>query len=215
MSSTKANNPVLLPELVQDFKIESTTLQNDLTIHARSLGRRKQEIWRRRDILGHGGHGVVWLEHKVDGDNAADGVVECRAVKTVQTLGRGPVHYIRELEALAKFSQDKVRGESLTHWFQFYLRLAVLTMVQYSDLFVEFRGWYENASYIHLAMEYCPHGDLGRYLTRNGGSLKECEAKEIASQVLAGIVMMHRAGFANRDIKPSVSQLVTSSRDVF
>ncbi|KAM0430447.1 hypothetical protein ACHAPT_005794 [Fusarium lateritium] len=172
-------NPAPLPELVRDSKLEATTFQDDLTIHTQPLGRRRRtEKWRRREILGHGGYGVVWLEHKVDDDDAAGR----RAVKVVRNRGRGPVHYVRELEALAKFSQDK-----------------------YSDFFVKFLGWYENpqSDYLHIAMEYCPHGDLKKYLAQNRGRLPENEVKDIASQVLAGVLMMHRAGFANRDIKPA------------
>ncbi|KAF4985649.1 hypothetical protein FDECE_16413 [Fusarium decemcellulare] len=170
-------NPAPLSELVRDFKLDATTFQDDLTIHTQPLGRRRRtEKWRRRQILGFGGYGVVWLEQKEDRDAPEPG---CRAVKVVR--GKGSVHYARELEALAKFSQDK-----------------------YSDFFVKFLGWYENpeSDYLHIAMEYCPYGDLKKYLVQNGGRLPESEVQDIASQVLAGVVMMHRAGFANRDIKP-------------
>ncbi|KAF4464896.1 WD40 repeat [Fusarium albosuccineum] len=170
-------NPAPLSELVRDFKLDATTFQDDLTIHTQPLGRRRRtERWRRRQILGFGGYGVVWLEQNEDRDAPEPG---CRAVKVVR--GKGSVHYARELEALAKFSQDK-----------------------YSDFFVKFLGWYENpeSDYLHIAMEYCPHGDLKKYLAKNGGRLPESDVKDIASQVLAGVVMMHRAGFANRDIKP-------------
>ncbi|RSL51161.1 hypothetical protein CEP54_011573 [Fusarium duplospermum] len=172
--------PTQLPELVRDSKLEVTTFQGDLTIHSQPLGRGRTEKWRRREVLGHGGYGIVWLEHKIEEDGDAESV--CRAVKVVRNRGRGPIHYVRELEALAKFSQDK-----------------------FSDFFVKFLGWYENpaSDYLHIAMEYCPHGDLKNYLAHNGGKLPESEVKDIASQVLAGVVMMHRDGFANRDIKPA------------
>jgi hypothetical protein len=63
-------------------------------------------------MLGHGGYGVVMLEHRVDDIDAtgAEGSPPReRAVKMVLTQGRQPIHYVRELEALAKFSQAKVR----------------------------------------------------------------------------------------------------------
>lgn len=53
-------------------------------------------------------------------------------------------------------------------------------------------------------MEYCEHGDLGDYL-RNHGRLSEAEAQDVARQLLVGVSLMHRAGFAHRDIKPKVS----------
>ncbi|KAM5343262.1 hypothetical protein ACJ41O_014228 [Fusarium nematophilum] len=175
---TSISNPASLPELVRDSKLEATTFQADLTIHTQPLGRRRRhEKWRPGGLLGNGGYGVVLLQHRVEGDEAAD---QLRAVKMLRTYGRGPEYYVRELEALAKFSQDK-----------------------YSEFFVKFLGWYESPEYLNIAMEYCPHGDLKKYLSRNGGRLPENQVKDIASQVLAGVVMMHRAGFANRDIKPA------------
>ncbi|RSL79961.1 hypothetical protein CEP51_006949 [Fusarium floridanum] len=179
-----AVNPTTLPDLVQDSKLDATTFQGELTIHTHPLGRQiRIEKWKRHEILGQGGYGVVWLEHKVGGDARAEAVR--RAVKVVRNHGgRGPMRYSRELEALAKFSHEK-----------------------YSDFFVKFLGWYENpeSDHLHIAMEYCPHGDLKKYLASIGGRLPESQVKSITSQVLAGVVMMHRAGFANRDIKPAVS----------
>lgn len=99
-----------LPELVRDSKFEDTTFHGDLTIHTQPLGRRRRlEKWRRGDILGHGGYGVVMLQYKVDEDDAVDASSQrTRAVKMVRTRGQGPGYYVRELEALAKFSQAKV-----------------------------------------------------------------------------------------------------------
>ncbi|RSM09569.1 hypothetical protein CDV31_007675 [Fusarium ambrosium] len=177
-----AVNPATLPDLVQDSKLDATIFQGELTIHTHPLGRQiRIEKWKRHEILGQGGYGVVWLEHKVGGDARAEAVR--RAVKVVRNHGgRGPMCYSRELEALAKFSHEK-----------------------YSDFFVKFLGWYENpeSDHLHIAMEYCPHGDLKKYLASIGGRLPEGQVKSITSQVLAGVVMMHRAGFANRDIKPA------------
>jgi serine/threonine protein kinase len=55
-------------------------------------------------------------------------------------------------------------------------------------------------------MEYCEHGDLKKYLADNNNVLPENQVREIISQVLAGLAMMHEAGFANRDVKPAVSR---------
>jgi serine/threonine protein kinase len=52
-------------------------------------------------------------------------------------------------------------------------------------------------------MEYCEHGDLRDYLRRHG-RLPEVEAQDIARQLLVGVSLMHKAGFAHRDIKPAV-----------
>ncbi len=50
-------------------------------------------------------------------------------------------------------------------------------------------------------MDYFPEGDLGAYL-RKERSLPENEARQIVSQVLQGLAIMHREKYAHRDIKP-------------
>lgn len=52
-------------------------------------------------------------------------------------------------------------------------------------------------------MEYCPYGDLGTYL-KTQGPVPENTVKDIASQILQGLSLMHAEGFAHRDLKPSV-----------
>ncbi len=52
-------------------------------------------------------------------------------------------------------------------------------------------------------MEYCEHGDLKRYL-ESTKLLPEDEARDLASQVLCALAMMHQEGFAHRDVKPAV-----------
>lgn len=52
-------------------------------------------------------------------------------------------------------------------------------------------------------MEYCEYGDLRQYLQENG-KLPEVEVQDITRQILVGVSLMHKAGFAHRDIKPAV-----------
>lgn len=103
----------VLPELVRDSRLPAAITQN-VTIHTRPPGRRaisRHETWVREQILGHGGYGLVWLERKIK-NHDDDSSPELRAVKGI----RIPEHqaawdgkqYVRELEALAKFSQEKV-----------------------------------------------------------------------------------------------------------
>jgi serine/threonine protein kinase len=62
-------------------------------------------------------------------------------------------------------------------------------------------GWFENDSHIYLAMEYIPHGDLGKFLTK---TFSEDEARLITSQLIEGLVFMHENNFVHRDLKPAV-----------
>ncbi|KAK7414264.1 hypothetical protein QQX98_006861 [Neonectria punicea] len=169
-----------LPELVRDSKLP-TILQHDLTIHAKPPGRRnapRQAIWRQERILGHGGYGVVSLQRRWSKGSATP---DFRAVKQIQISnpGSGVGSFVHELEALAKFSQDK-----------------------YADFFVKSQGWYLDSESLYIAMEYCECGDLRAYLAEKN-TLPEDEAQDIAAQVLGGLSLMHEVGFAHRDIKPA------------
>jgi serine/threonine protein kinase len=67
---------------------------------------------------------------------------------------------------------------------------------------------------MHLAMEYIPLGDLETTLQNleksnyNYGPrncvLRESEVKDITTQILEGVKIMHAEGFAHRDLKPQV-----------
>jgi hypothetical protein len=105
-----------LPELVRDSRLQASS-QGDVTVHTRPPGRRglsRHESWARERILGNGGYGVVWLEREVKAsdENRDASAPRLRAVKCVKippsSSPRAGGKYIRELEALAKFSQHKV-----------------------------------------------------------------------------------------------------------
>ena len=70
-------------------------------------------------------------------------------------------------------------------------------------------GWYENANYVYIAMEYISHGDLRNYLEKER---TEHEAKVVTRQMLEGLVVIHQEGFAHRDLKPEVNGPPFSSR---
>ncbi|KAF2118034.1 kinase-like domain-containing protein [Lophiotrema nucula] len=170
-----------LPELVRDSRLQ-TAVRDTETIHVRPSARRnvsRHERWVMKDLIGHGGGGVVWLQRRVEGS----GPVELRAVKGIKTGARVDTasinrRFVRELEASAKFSQEK-----------------------YAEYFVKSYGWYDTPGWLHITMEYCPHGDLGTFL--GSKALPEDQVQDIAVQVLQGLTLMHGEGFAHRDLKPS------------
>ncbi len=74
--------------------------------------------------------------------------------------------------------------------------------MEYNDCFVQSYGWYEDDEWIFIAMEYFPYGDLQGFMA---SGLVEADVREIARQVLEGLVYMHGNGFTHRDLNPRVS----------
>jgi serine/threonine protein kinase len=182
-----------LPDLVRDSKLE-TILNEDNTVHIfyDRPGRRavpQRETWKKERIIGNGGNGVVWLEKRLAGSPSKGSQARYRAVKQITLAHATSVLQIctSELEALAKFSSRK-----------------------YVPWFVESFGWYEGSGFLSIVMEYCPLGDLQRFLIKNT-RLPESDTREIMCQVVKGLQFMHDEGFAHRDLKPGVCCLVRQS----
>ncbi|CAI7663088.1 unnamed protein product [Penicillium viridicatum] len=172
-----------LPSWVLDSELETQFTSDEYeTVHTyygpESLfqGRpiKRLEHWRRERKIGAGGFGEVWLERCTKGRTSGYGV---RATKQMKL--RHQVNYSRELEAIAKFSHPK-----------------------YERCFVKSFGWYQNQSTLFITMEYLEQGDLQDYLLNNQ-PLSEFEAQAIMSQILEGLDLMHKNGFAHRDLKPN------------
>jgi hypothetical protein len=107
-----------LPDLVEDSKLH-TEFRKGLTVHLlHELSRakskrpvRKEQCWKREKQIGFGGFGRIWLESSTLGEDKR----ELRAVKELEVPShekakttRAVRMYLRELEAIAKFSQRKV-----------------------------------------------------------------------------------------------------------
>jgi serine/threonine protein kinase len=194
-----------LPDLVRDSQL-NVELRDGCTVHGyfeSSLASRqravpREETWKQERHIGGGAFGSVWLETCTNGRQK--GVV--RAVKKI-ALGRNSARdaaYIRELEAVAKFSHPKVWRLVLARFF----RLQILTTLwQYERCFVKSFGWYESLGSLCIAMEYCELGDLQGYLS-SAPPLPEIQAQEITFQTLEGVRYMHENEFAHRDLKPGV-----------
>ena len=106
-----------LPDLVVDTKLKVAVFA-DHSVHTclvsdpemRRPRRHVEERWERRKLLGRGGFGQVWLEECVAGPTNG----QVRAVKLIPNRQPGSqtamaIDYSRELEAIAKFSQNRVR----------------------------------------------------------------------------------------------------------
>jgi hypothetical protein len=115
VSSRLRNN-----DLVQDSKLDTILIDHDgssvqhtqyISSHkTRRRPRKVEETWKRREKIGSGTFGKVWLQECVDGKN--ENIGRFRAVKEIAKKkcedGSAPIEYSRELEAIAKFSQSKV-----------------------------------------------------------------------------------------------------------
>ena len=106
-------------DLVRDSKLE-TMFYEKYTQHVyhvsganpRQRKIRKEERWERGGNLGTGTFGTVWLEKLV----TDSGEEKYRAIKEIRKDMRqsGAIDYSRELEAIAKFSHQKVRESSIS-----------------------------------------------------------------------------------------------------
>ena len=137
-------------------------------------GGRKEKVerWYRKQKIGQGAFGEVWLDVRREDDD-----VEKRAVKIIdKSCCR--VDYKRELLALATFSQRQYQQE---------------------EVLVKFYGWFEDPSNLFLYMEYLELGDLEQHITE---SITEDDVKEITKDMLNGLRIIHSENFARRDLKP-------------
>lgn len=101
-----------LSDLVADSKLEievfaehtiQTAFNSNLAKGQRPT--REQEKWQRTKQLGEGSFGIVWLEACTAGSSRG----KLRAVKELKKpTTEGSSNYYKELEAIAKFSQEKV-----------------------------------------------------------------------------------------------------------
>lgn len=101
-----------LPELVRDTQLDAT-VGTSTTIHTSvEIPHPRHEEWRRERFLSSGGSGHVWLEKCISGLQPDS--PDLRAVKKIAlSSDSGILDCIRELEALAKFSQPKVIADGL------------------------------------------------------------------------------------------------------
>ncbi|KAH7632382.1 kinase-like domain-containing protein, partial [Sordaria sp. MPI-SDFR-AT-0083] len=73
-------------------------------------------------------------------------------------------------------------------------------------------GWFKTRDFVYVTMEFLKDGSLESYLG-NTRVLPEPDCKQVVEQVLKALKIMHRAGFAHRDLNPKnilIAQMPTS-----
>ncbi|KAI3399404.1 hypothetical protein diail_7132 [Diaporthe ilicicola] len=145
----------------------------------------ESEVWEQEHThLGRGGNGsVVVLQSKVWPRPRPGVPFDRRAVKIIPVYDKYWKYYLREVDAMIKFSN---KG--------------------YTYSFVSFLGWYrfEYDDRLYLVTEYCERGDLRSYIRRRiEKRLPEHDVKEIAWQVLRALRLMHGEKCIHGDIKSS------------
>ncbi|KAJ5085852.1 hypothetical protein N7532_010623 [Penicillium argentinense] len=177
-------------DLVTDtkFRVEfNSNLVYRFTVHSStapdSYMRRQEkvDVWKEEKSIGNGSYGSVRLHRCLTSKDE----VQVQAVKAIskKSLSFTGINFLKELEAIAKFSQQKVC---------FYYPFIVPLLTKYF-------GWYENEDSVFIVMEYIRHGDLGSYLE---GPFPENEAREVTFQVAEGLEHLHENDFVHRDLKP-------------
>jgi hypothetical protein len=103
-----------LSDVVRDSKLR-TRYEKPHTIHlfddpdSPPFSARRREQWKKDRTIGHGGQGRVVLQTCTGGSR---GYTQ-RAVKMIPLQEGGRRRYLRELEAILKFSHDKVCSSSI------------------------------------------------------------------------------------------------------
>jgi hypothetical protein len=91
-----------------------------------------EERWKRGRNLGAGSSGTVWLEKLI----VENGEEKYRAVKEVRKVVQQSeaIDYSRELEAIAKFSHQKVQKSSFLVLCFYFLPLRFSSRISYRKL---------------------------------------------------------------------------------
>lgn len=118
-----------LPELVRDSQLISMTTDME-TEHLRHSAPRilaRRERWVLKRQIGRGGYDDVWLQQQVEGTE----VGTLRVLKRIQTFTdrrSSSRRFVRELEAVANFSQEKV--SALRDLWRLYRQLTIVLPVR-------------------------------------------------------------------------------------
>ncbi|RPA79182.1 kinase-like protein [Ascobolus immersus RN42] len=116
---------------------------------------------------------------------------------------------------VVKVIPEQQAKDNETLFFREVKAMATCRRREYREYFVQMRCWFVANGAYHIAMEYCPHGDLDEFCRK--GPLPEQYARTVVKQVLQGLRFFHGQGFAHRDLKPKnilVYEIPTDSTEL-
>ena len=177
----------MMDDLVESTEFGQTTVEADRTIHRIYRGQNKweTEAWIKREELGNGSYGTVWLETAEEDQSSK----HSRSI-----LGA----FANENTSLGVRAVKQVRKTYIPHDYRKEIG-AMAKVRRFPEYFAYLHGWYESGDWIFLAMDYFALGDLSCYLEHK---IPEQQVKSITKQLLCGLMEMHHMGITHRDLKP-------------
>ncbi|CAH0045857.1 unnamed protein product [Clonostachys solani] len=177
------------PTLVKDSMLQTTFGDDGRSVYHVSYvadaGNQQRQVrresrWTRERKIGSSASSSTWLEKCISGEEGG----QLRAVKEIPKRissraadDSGFVDYTKQLEAIAKFSQEEHRAR-----------------------FVQSYGWYENEDAILVSMEFHLLGDLRHFMWFQ---FPEEHVRLIISQILVALDLVHESGFVYGALDPS------------
>ena len=161
------------------------------------------------DFIGKGGFGEVFKGHRTylrDGKRV-DCRPECFAIKVLKYKGKDAEESSRtsnnnhskrtHSNSVIKASNNRIARECEVH-----VRLNGENAVVRPILVLPYADNINRKEAI-LCMEYCPGGDLGKYLEKNKLEFTDALAKIVTIQVVSGLKALKNIGYFHRDVKAS------------
>ncbi|KAK5083318.1 Protein kinase protein rad53 [Exophiala xenobiotica] len=84
------------------------------------------------------------------------------------------------------------------YWVRELSTMALLS--KNKTCYPEFYGWFQDESYVYIAMEHFPLGDLQAYVSSR---LPQDQASLVVAQTCTALEVMHRKRITHRDLKPT------------
>jgi serine/threonine protein kinase len=97
------------------------------------------------------------------------------------------------------------------------MEIKVLQLLQHPNIVRYYEHFTDDEDYINIVMEYCPLGDLDKYIEARRKAQQPLKVKDvlfISFQILAAVRHLHENGILHRDLKPANIFLTQVSPDV-